>query len=109
VGENSAEGRPTELRVTIPPELEGGIYANFLATWHTAYEFTLDFAATQLPQVPDDPDLPITITCRVVARLKVPVTLVFDVIRALNEEMTAHEQQFGEIRRPGSREDEDEL
>jgi len=42
----------------------------------------------------------------VVARLKVPVSLVFDVIRALNEEMTVYEQQFGEIRRPGSREDE---
>jgi hypothetical protein len=51
---DDAAGRSIELTVFVPPETEGGIYANFLATWHTPYEFTLDFAATQRPEVPDD-------------------------------------------------------
>jgi hypothetical protein len=35
--------------------------------------------------------------------VRIPVTLLFDVIRALNDEMTRYEQQFGEIQRPGER------
>jgi hypothetical protein len=95
--------RPTQFEIQIPPELEGGVYANFLSVWHTAYEFTLDFAATQPPQVEDenDPNSPVRAPCRVVARVKIPVTVVFDVIRAINENMTRYEQAFGEIRRPG--------
>jgi hypothetical protein len=35
------------FEVQIPPEQEGGAYANFLSVWHTGHEFTLDFAVTQ--------------------------------------------------------------
>jgi uncharacterized protein DUF3467 len=94
-----AQGRPTNFQIMLPPELEGGVYANFLAAWHTAYEFTLDFSATQPPQAADADDA-VNVPCRVVARVKIPVTLVFDVIRALNEQMTKYESEFGEIRRP---------
>jgi hypothetical protein len=38
---------------------------------------------------------------RVVARVKIPVTLIYDVLRALNENMTRYEETFGEIQRPG--------
>jgi uncharacterized protein DUF3467 len=96
-----AQGRPTNFQIVIPPELEGGVYANFLAAWHTAHEFTLDFSATQPPQASPEGDEALNIPCRVVARVKIPITLVFDVIRALNEQMTNYESQFGEIRRPG--------
>jgi Protein of unknown function (DUF3467) len=95
--------RPTQFEIQIPPELEGGVYANFLSVWHTAYEFTLDFAATQPPQVQDetDPTSPARVPCRVVARVKIPATVVFELIRAINDNMTRYEQAFGEIRRPG--------
>lgn len=75
--------RPTQFEIQIASELEGGVYANFLSVWHTAYEFTLDFAATQPPQVQDetDPNSPVRVPCRVVARVKLPVTVVFDLIR----------------------------
>jgi hypothetical protein len=89
----------------VPPEQEAGAYANFLGVWHTAHEFTLDFAATQAPQVaePDDPASPVVVPCRVVARVKIPATVLFDVLRALNENMTRYEATFGEIRRPEQR------
>ena len=94
-----------ELRV--PPELEGGVYANFLGVWHTAHEFTLDFSAT-LPAEPTesaDGESVMHVPCRVTSRIKVPPTLVFDIIRALNDNLTGYEEKFGAIRRPG---DDDE-
>ena len=99
----ATEERPTTFPLQVPAELEAGVYANFLGVWHTAYEFTLDFAATQPAQIadPDDPDSPLVVGCRVVSRVKIPVTVAFDVIRALNENLTQYEQRFGEIARPG--------
>ena len=95
--------RTTHFELNVPPELEGGAYANVLGVWHTVYEFTLDFAAMQPPQVVDenDPNSAAVVPCRVVSRVKVPVTVVFDLIRALNENMTKYEERFGEIHRPG--------
>jgi len=85
-----------------------GVYSNFLGVWHTAHEFTLDFAATQPPQPadPENPDAGGVVPSRIVARVKIPVTVVFDVIRALNDNMTQYEEQFGEIQRPGEDEDD---
>jgi Protein of unknown function (DUF3467) len=110
MGEHQAEGegRPTEFQMLVAPELEGGVYANFLGVWHTGHEFTLDFASTQPPQVedPEDDQSLVRVPCRVVARVKVPVTVIFDVLRALNENMTRYETSFGEITRPGPPEQE---
>jgi hypothetical protein len=42
----------------------------------------------------------------VTSRVRIPVTMIFDLIRALNETMTQYENVFGEIRsiEPGSSE-----
>jgi hypothetical protein len=47
----------------VPEEWKVGVYANEVNVWHTPYEFTLDFAVTEPPELddPDDPDSPITI------------------------------------------------
>jgi hypothetical protein len=85
----------------VPPEVESGVYANFLNVWHTAHEFTLDFATT-LPAEPaeDDRGEPLVrVPARVTARVKVPPTLLFDVIRVLNDNMTRYEATFGPIAR----------
>jgi len=87
----------------IPEELEPGVYANVLTTWHTAHEFTLDFAALQPPRVSDEDG--VVIPCRVVTRVKLSATVVFEMIRTLNQEMTGYEREFGEIRNPERREE----
>jgi len=94
--------RQAEFEIVVPSELEAGVYANFLGVWHTVYEFTLDFATTQPPQEtdPEDPSSPVRVPCRVVARVKIPPTVLFDILRALNENMTRYEATFGEIQRP---------
>ena len=35
--------RPS-FALQVPDALEGGVYSNLVAVWHTPYEFTLDFA-----------------------------------------------------------------
>ena len=39
------------------------------------------------------------VPCRIVARVKMPPTLAFDIIQTLNVNMTRYEEVFGEIRR----------
>ncbi len=40
----STEGeKKREVPIRLPPELEGGCWANFAAVTHSPYEFTLDF------------------------------------------------------------------
>ena len=94
--------RPIELKIDVPPELEGGTYANVLNVWHTPYEFTLDFGVMQQVVEPEDADAdaPVQVPVRVVSRVRIPVTLLFEVLKALNTNMTGYESTFGSIRPP---------
>ncbi len=86
--------------MTVPPELQTGSYANVVGIWHTPHEFTLDFAVL-MPPVPATEDGPSSMPCEVVARIKIAPSLIFDLLRAVNENMTRYEQAYGEIRQPG--------
>ena len=98
----TAEQPPPEqpalhFELQIAEALTPGAYANFLGVWHTAHEFTLDFAVTQPPAVGEMPD-GTTVTrvpCQVVSRVKVPPTVMFDFLRTLNENLTNWETNFG--------------
>lgn len=92
----------------IAPELEAGHYANVLGVWHTPHDFTLDFSVTLPPVAPSDPnELPV-IPCQIVSRVKVAPSLIFDLLRTLNENMTRYEAQYGEIQRLGQTGDKPE-
>jgi len=108
--EQPGEEANVSFHVYVPPEVEAGTYANVVTVWHSPYEFTLDFSVTQPPQPtdPENPEAGGVVPSRVVARVKIPVTLIFDVLRALNGNMTLYEQRYGEIQRPGHEEEEDQ-
>jgi len=93
---------PQFVAVTVPPEQETGVYANLLAIWHTQDEFTFDFAVKQPAQMgeAEDGTQVVHVPARVVSRVRVPPGQVFEILKALNENMTHYEQAFGEIRRP---------
>jgi hypothetical protein len=55
----------------------------------------------------DDPDSPVSIPHTVVARVRVPLRLVFDLIRAVHASMERYESVWGEIRRPEQERGED--
>ena len=88
----------------ISPETRTGVYANIVRIWYSPYEFALDWGLTGVVEAedPDDPTSPFRLPVSLVARVRVPTGLIFDVLRALNEAMTSYEAIFGEIRRPGA-------
>ena len=81
-----------------------GVYSNFLGVWHTAHEFTLDFAVTQPAMAgADEQGNSVTrVPCQVVARVRVPPTVLFDFLRTINDNLSTYESNFGSIQRPDS-------
>ncbi len=93
--ENLAQA-PLHFEMQVPEDQAAGVYANFLGVWHTAHEFTLDFAVTQpasLAQTQDGQTVT-RVPCQVVTRVKVPPTVLFDFLRTLNENLSNWEQNF---------------
>jgi hypothetical protein len=90
------EQPPLHFEFNIPEALSSGSYSNFLGVWHTAHEFTLDFAVTQPANPAQTPDgQSVTrVPCQVVARVKVPPTVLFDFLRTLNENLDQWERTF---------------
>ncbi len=91
------------FEVRVPSEQEPGVYANVLTVWHTAHEFTLDFSAALPAQPTEQPDgsSQVVQPCLVTSRVRVPVSVVFDMIRTINENLTRYEDSFGRINPPG--------
>jgi hypothetical protein len=98
------EGPVREINVDfdIPPEVRRGVYANSFNIWFSPYEFAFDWAVADEVKAedPDDPTSPLRLPVIGVARVRPPTSLVFDVLRGLNQAMTRYESIFGEIRRP---------
>jgi hypothetical protein len=98
------------FQVEIGPEVEIGVYANFVSIWHDDETFTLDFAAVTRPPFPaHDPSTGEEYTqvpTRIVSRVKVPPSQVFEIMRALDTQLTAWEQETGRERPDGLRGDE---
>ncbi len=76
-----------------PPEIHldsklvGGVYASGAVVWHTQHEFTLDFLA------PAGPGSGYVVTSRV----RVPTHVIFDIARAISENVSQFEDRFGEL------------
>jgi hypothetical protein len=79
-----------------------GAYSNFLGVWHTAHEFTLDFAVTQpaMAGADEEGNAVTRVPCQVVARVRVPPTVLFDFLRTINDNLSTYEANFGSIQRP---------
>ncbi len=93
---NAESQAPLHFEMQVGENEAGGVYANFLGVWHTAHEFTLDFAVTQpaaLAQTQDGSTVT-RVPCQVVSRIKVPPTVLFDFLRTLNENLSNWEQNF---------------
>jgi hypothetical protein len=109
VDDRGAGDREVYLDFEVLPDARIGVYANTVTVWHSPYEFALDWGLMEAPQAVnvDDPTSPLRIPGAVIARVRIPVGLVFDVMRALNQSMTRYEAIFGEIRGPLEEDDSD--
>lgn len=95
---------PVAFELHAEPGLRGGVYANTLLVWHTPHEFTLDFMVHAQPPQPAQTaqgQAVIKAPHQLVARVRISPSVAFEVIRAINENMTNYESAFGPIHRPG--------
>jgi hypothetical protein len=90
VNGDASDDREMSHSFDVSPEARIGVYANALSVWYSPFEFALDWGLSGPPEVEDDddPTSALRITTSVIPRIRIPVGLGFDVLRALNEAMT---------------------
>jgi hypothetical protein len=92
---------PTEQRfvIEISPDVEPGVHADFASIWHTPDTFVLDFASLrQPPQLSQDENTGqrvLICPTRIVSRIKIPPDQVFELMKALEKELSTWELQTG--------------
>jgi hypothetical protein len=92
------EPTAAQIHMNLPPEQEAGSYANFAGVWHGADGFVLDFAVVTHP--PQTGDGITEVNARVVSRVRIPTSQAWELMRALNEQLTQWESEHGG-ERPG--------
>jgi hypothetical protein len=84
------------LNVELPMELRNGVHAELAAVWHTRDSFTIDFIAPISPAAPADGG-DYTQPAQVVSRVRVPVSVIFNIARAISDNVAIYESSFGSI------------
>ena len=92
---------PSRFLIDVPDDVVAGHYADFASIWHTPDVFVLDFAALKgSPQVADADGQPVLdFHTRIVTRVRIPPQQVFEVMKALEQQLSAWERETGQ--RPG--------
>jgi Protein of unknown function (DUF3467) len=86
--------RPQNINLT-PPVDAGGHYADFVLVWQSGETFVIDFAAITTPPLPsDDPD-GASVQAQVVSRVRIPPSQVFEIMKALETELSKWERRTG--------------
>ena len=86
------------FEVSIAPELEGGVYASFANLWHGPDVFTIDFAALSAPPERGEDENGHGFNrfqTRVVSRVRIPPSQVFELMKALEIQLSAWETETG--------------
>jgi len=79
--------------MNMPPELTAGAYADFVRAWHTKDVFILDFANLVEPVRAEDDAVLLSAT--VVSRVRIPPSQVFELMKALELQLSAWEKETG--------------
>lgn len=92
-------GSPQVPQVRTPEKWNTGVYANGVGVWFTQTDFTLDFVVNLPPEVNQGPNgVQVVVSPQeVVARIKVPPPLVFQLMRNLSTNLDRYELQYGPI------------
>jgi hypothetical protein len=82
-----------QIQVKVPKEMAGGNYADFIRAWHTSDAFILDFATfSEPPRAEDDK---VILDAVVVSRVRIPPGQVFELMKALEQQLSAWERETG--------------
>jgi len=90
---------PRQFEIDLPPDLIGGAYADFANVWHTPTVFVMDFLTLAQPpreQVDAETGERHTVVpARVVGRIRIPPEQVFELAKALTQQLEFWEQETG--------------
>jgi hypothetical protein len=78
---------PPAAQIQLPDDLVEGSYADFVSVWHSRDVFVLDFAVLAQPMSGNQ------IISRVVSRIRIPPSQVFEIMKALEQQLTAWESE----------------
>lgn len=92
---SAGEPRQAQIRVVVDDDTKHGTYANFLVVSHGPHEFTLDFCQL-LPSGEQG-----KANAEVVSRVRIAPTMVGQVLRALNTNLSNYEDKFGSVKAIG--------
>jgi hypothetical protein len=93
------QGQPVAVQIRTPEKWTAGVYANGIGVWSTQTEVTLDFFVSLAPEQGTNPDGQQFLVSpqEIVARVKIPPSLVFQVMRNLANAQDQYESQWGKI------------
>jgi hypothetical protein len=87
------------IMLNIDPAVEPGVYASFVAVWHYGDAFTLDFASVTAPgRSATDEETGaafVEVPAKIVSRVKIPVSQVFEIMKALEQQLSKWELETG--------------
>jgi hypothetical protein len=96
--EKSGGGVPLQLNMTVPPELEAGVFANFAGIWTDDDGFVIDFAAVAEPPSKGQSDEGaevLRVRARVVSRVRIPPRQAIELMRTLGGHLDQWERHHG--------------
>ncbi len=70
----------------------GGAYANGVLVWNTSHEFTVDFTSQRGPTSSGE-----ALDVLIVARVKIPASAMFQIVRTMSANIGRYEHQHGRI------------
>jgi hypothetical protein len=88
-----------QIQMSTSSEVEAGVHADFAGVWHHSSSFVLDFAAlTGPPQLStDDQGRPSQeLRARMVARVRIAPSQVFEIMKALEQQLSKWERETGQ-------------
>jgi hypothetical protein len=94
-----AEDLPRQFEIDLPPEIVPGNYADFANVWHTPTVFVMDFVTLAQPPREDTNletgERVAVVPARVVSRIRIPPEQVFELAKALTQQLEFWEQETG--------------
>jgi hypothetical protein len=91
---------PHRVEFATPDHQVAGSAADLVGVWHTADSFVLDFSAfTDPARVAVEDGVEVLVQrAQVVARVRIPPSQVFEIMKALEQQLSAWEAETGRAR-----------
>ncbi|GAA4633565.1 hypothetical protein GCM10023196_071600 [Actinoallomurus vinaceus] len=97
--------REHRVEITVPPDHEVGVYAGFASVWRTQDSFVIDFStAVRPPEVVEDTESDtsyVHVPAQVVSRVRIPPSQVWELMKALEQNLSAYERESGKSAHDG--------